>query len=211
MINILHSLRKVISVVFEWSFLRGVQSYRIVKSTYIWLFILPVIAKLFSKIESTLRINLYGKEILLDLDLPFAWILLFYSALFFTIGNLIFIFFCPAIIKENRSLADFKATMKTQTHLTNYMTEAQRTDWEFSKTTFAEGLHRMARSGNASDPAVTARVRSDRFDEEFWSIYKQQNVCHQPVRVAVLIIYVVAACCFLSVLCQNIYYVFTQY
>ena len=206
--SILTSVRKSMSGVLAWSFLRGIQSYKIVKSTYIWLFILPIITKAFSQIEDTLRMDFYGQNIVLDLELPFAWIMLFYSALLFTIGNLIFLIACPAIIKENRSLADFKTTMKTPTHLLSYMTESQKGEWEEEKDMFGMGVGRLVGEGIPRDSI--ARKKADMLDAQFWHIYNQQNICRLPVRITVLTIYVVAAYCFSSVLYQNVYYVFTQ-
>ena len=206
--NFLLRFRKNIAGVLAWSFLRGIQNYRIVKSTYIWLFVLPVVAKLFSQLESTLRMNFYGQEVVLDVELPFAWIMLFYSALLFTVGNLIYILGCPAIIKENRSIADFKATMKTPAHLVDYMTEKQRNEWNDTKDEFTMRMETMV--GTEIAISSVDREKSEFFDAEFWNIYNQQNIFRLPVRVVVLTVYVIAACCFSSVLYQNIYYVLTQ-
>jgi len=55
--------------------------------------------------------------------IPFSWHVLFYSAVFFTLGNIIYQVFAPSIIKENNSFADFKFAVKNFSHISKYISE----------------------------------------------------------------------------------------
>jgi len=55
--------------------------------------------------------------------IPFSWHVLFYSAVFFTSGNLIYQIFAPSIIKENNSFADYRIVNKNWSHLRKYAIE----------------------------------------------------------------------------------------
>lgn len=66
---------------YNWSTLKAIQNNKIVKSTYIWLFIVPLLAKILSKIDANLYLDIAGKVYEIDLALPFSWKLFFLSAL----------------------------------------------------------------------------------------------------------------------------------
>ncbi|OPL17254.1 MAG: hypothetical protein AVO38_05490 [delta proteobacterium ML8_D] len=76
----------------------------------IWIVIVPVSAKILS--------NDWISE--WNLSLPFTWYLFFFSALSFSVGNILFLFRCPLIVKENDSLEDFNREGKVRKHLELY-------------------------------------------------------------------------------------------
>src|SRR5687768_16444275 len=91
----------------SWKWLKIIPSNKIVSSSYIWLVIVPVIAKFLSYLESPLPFELGGQVIQLDTELPFSWKVFFLSAMFFTFGNIIFFFACPALVKRYRNFDDY--------------------------------------------------------------------------------------------------------
>ena len=101
----------------SWSTLRDIQHNRVVKSTYAWLFIVPITAKIFSKIDSELSFAFNNQTITFDLTLPFSWQALFFSAVFFVLANLSVSFFIPELIKKYKDFSEFSDSGKTKANL----------------------------------------------------------------------------------------------
>jgi len=106
--------------IFGWDKLRVISRNKIVSSTYIWLIIVPVMAKLTSKLEDIISFEVSGKVYQLDIVLPFSWQLFFLSALAFVIGEIIYFFSCPKIIKDYQDVSEFLATRRYIGELDNY-------------------------------------------------------------------------------------------
>lgn len=70
-----------------WQELRQIQRSKFISSMYIWIFVVPVVAKLLFKIEEHLAFDFFGQKIELVLSLPFSWKIFFYCALSFSIAN----------------------------------------------------------------------------------------------------------------------------
>ena len=106
-----------------WSDLSGLAKNKIVNRTYIYLIIVPIIAKLFSQVKSPVIIE-YGKTyIVLNLELPFNWVLFYLSALCFSLGTVIYYWKAPSIVKENNSYGEFENNRKTFAHIFNYYSQ----------------------------------------------------------------------------------------
>ena len=107
---------------FTWVNLKKINSYKFINSMYIWLFIVPVLAKLFEKIDSKVyTFKFFGEMIPLQLILPFSWSFFYISAILFALANLIFILKCPLIIKDNNSYNDFQQHGKEGLQLEPYI------------------------------------------------------------------------------------------
>ena len=82
---------------------------QVVKSMAIWMIVTPFIAKALSSTNSfTLSFIKTDSPILLSL--PFSWQVFFFSAVFFTIANIIYTWKCPPLIKKYKNYAEFKDT-----------------------------------------------------------------------------------------------------
>lgn len=106
-----------------WTQLRKIQSLRVVQSMYIWLFVVPVLAKSLSALTSPAHIDLYGYEFQLILGLPFSWQAFYFAALLFVLGNLAFTAKCPNLVKDHESFESFNAQGKGLKHLHTYNLE----------------------------------------------------------------------------------------
>lgn len=91
----------------SWDRLRRLPANKIIASSYIWIVIVPVVAKIFSRVQETIVIGLNENKIEILLALPFSWKLFFFSALCFTVGNVIFSIFCPYAIKRYSNYDEF--------------------------------------------------------------------------------------------------------
>lgn len=107
----------------DWSRLKSIADIRFVKSMYIWIFIVPVLATALSKVENLVNVTIFGYSFELVTQLPFSWTAFFFSAFLFVIANAIYFYHCPNVIKEHSDYSDFKAHGKTKYHLLSYSME----------------------------------------------------------------------------------------
>lgn len=91
-----------------WSSLRRLGESRTVQTSYIWLVLVPILARTLEHVVSPITINVFGAKHLLDLTLPFSWYLFYFSALSFACGSLLYRIYCPAIISEFANFREYK-------------------------------------------------------------------------------------------------------
>jgi hypothetical protein len=96
-----------------WSDLTRLGKNKLVTSSYIWLIAIPIIAIAFSKIEEITTISILNAKWNINTQLPFDWENLYYSALFFTIANIIYSIYCHYSIKEYITYIDYKKSGKS--------------------------------------------------------------------------------------------------
>ncbi len=180
-----------------WKELRQIQRSKFISSMYIWIFVVPVVAKLLFKIEEHLEFDLFGQKIELVLSLPFSWKVFFYSALSFSIANSIVLLSCPRIIKDHLSFSGFIGDGKNHEHLNDYGKDIADTYFPLLN----------------DQPSVDERDRlmhSEHIRDEFWRIYNKGNLARSVRRISTLLFFVVGIGLFLLVLGTNIYWV-TKY
>jgi hypothetical protein len=97
----------------KWSYSRSLAESKVVKSSYVWLFIVPIAARMMSSLDDVIDLTIFGGSIQIATTLPFSWQLLFMAACFFTVANIIYSLFCPEIFKEYRSYSEFRDDSKT--------------------------------------------------------------------------------------------------
>jgi len=100
--------QKVSGYKFGWSNIKTLGNSKIVKSSYLWIVIVPILAKTLDKLNEVITINVFGAQISLNFTLPFTWKIFFFASLFFALGQLIFNIYCPPIIKNFQSFTDFQ-------------------------------------------------------------------------------------------------------
>ncbi|ROR70441.1 hypothetical protein EDB59_1095 [Vibrio crassostreae] len=95
----------------KWTLVKILGNSNIVKSNYVWIFVLPFIAKNIDNINKTLN---------LDLAITFSLSRLFYASLCFAIATLIYQLRCPLMIKENANFRTFTEDGKNVQHIVEY-------------------------------------------------------------------------------------------
>lgn len=98
----------------KWSNLFSIANSRVVKSSVIWLFVVPLCAKLLLQVEYPLTFLAFGQKQSISISLPFSWQLLFYAAIFFTIAGIIYSIYCPELVKKYKNYPQFEADGKTR-------------------------------------------------------------------------------------------------
>ncbi|QCX01153.1 hypothetical protein FGM00_13915 [Aggregatimonas sangjinii] len=104
----------------SWKSISIFGNSQLINRSYIYLFIVPIFAKLLSKLQSPLKFKIEGKIYELVLELPFSWTMFFASAFLFTIASILYYYAAPSIIKENKSFGTFLIDRKDIPHISNY-------------------------------------------------------------------------------------------
>jgi len=157
---------------------------------YMWLFIVPILAKAFAKLERVANVNMFSSTFELSLELPFSWKVFYFSALSFAAANLIFILRCYSLVKDHKSFADFRDQGKGERQLEQYAREAGLAFEEFAK--FAEVV------------AEDARLEGRHLQEPFWRIYEGLNEARPAWRAACGVLYLVGFILISIVLLQSV-------
>ncbi len=195
---------------FTWENLKTINKNQIVSSTYIWLVIVPFIAKLTSKLENTIAFTFSGKVYEIDLVLPFSWQLFFLSALAFVLGNIVYIIFCPKIIKDYRNASEFIATGKHQGELYIYMNDALKRMQDEHNKNVAKFI-KMKEEHNAKWPHLDIKTqREDDIKQQFWMIYDYYSKTRAVFRRIAWFFYLIGFVTFFIVAITNIFWVIPQ-
>jgi hypothetical protein len=64
----------------SWSSMKRFGKSRLLQSSYIWLFFVPIVAKTLSQVSEYFHVSLFGNELTLVLKLPFSWETWFYAS-----------------------------------------------------------------------------------------------------------------------------------
>lgn len=201
-------MKSIISEAVSWTWLKSLQENKIVKSTYIWLFIVPLIAKLFNKIEQKiLSIEINSVKYIFDLTLSFSWIMLFISALLFVIGNIIYLFLAPKLIKKYNNYGDFLSKGESYNLLLNYSNkDIKLVNKEKSKRAKNINIDNQITSNSKKDLLYEEDERKNMFSDIFY-YYNHKNFIG---RLACSFFYLFGGILFSIILIKNIYWVFMQ-
>lgn len=98
----------------KWTSQRALANSKIVKASYIWLLLVPLLARTLNTLNETVNFTIFGAQISLSTSLPFSWQLLFLAACSFSIANILFSIFCPELIKSYENFSEFESHGKTR-------------------------------------------------------------------------------------------------
>lgn len=104
----------------NWAQLDSIRQMKIISSMYIWIFLVPVAAKILSMTSDVATVKVFSYEFQVHLLLPFSWQVFYFSALFFAFATIMYQARCPRIIKEYPTYASFEAEGKPEWHLRDY-------------------------------------------------------------------------------------------
>lgn len=176
-----------------WSFLRSLRANRLVSSTYIWLIIVPVAAKLTSGLGDSLSFELGGVDHHVTLSLPFSWKIFFLSALAFSIGNALFSVFSPRFIRLYSDFGHYTRIGGTAKQLEQFKDEEMR-----NSEYFKNRMQQLA--------GISGRVQndSDKVKDLFWVLHENKDSSLPIKRRCISVIYLIGFILFLWVALSNI-------
>ena len=167
------------SKVMSWSLLEKIQRIKLIKSMYIWLILVPIIAKSLSKVEEVANVKVFEYSFALDLGLPFSWKVFYFSALCFAAANLIYLLRCYLIVKEHRNYSEFKEAGKGVHQLQTYAA-----DVGFEVDIPAHGV--------------------DEIQQPFWEVYDRADLGRSNARMICSVLYGLGFMLIGCVLFQNL-------
>ncbi|WP_028023563.1 hypothetical protein [Enterovibrio calviensis] len=163
----------------KWNFVRYFGESKLVRSNYLWIFIIPLLAKNFDIIST---------HIGLDLELTFSLSKFFFASLFFCLGTVIYQLRCPSIIKQNESYASFLNEGKNTQHVSDYLVESKKSFLSDVKegdiSTFKSKFDNCEGNDNKFDLKIEEEwffVDKDRASCFFWDVY---NFLNESYRVS---------------------------
>ena len=186
------SWREIIDTYSKWSDLRNIEKLKIVQSMYVWLIVVPLVSKLFSKIENTLVLTFAEKTYEIDLILPFSWKLFFFAAFLFSIGNVIYILFSPRIVKENKDYGEFTSSGKGYSHLESYVNNNPDDLVSFYLTKEYREVNRKTEK------------------DIFWMMHENHDIRQVHARYCSLACYLFGGLLILYIISENIFWVVSQ-
>ena len=113
-------MRTLHDLILPWDRIKHIQTLGIVRSMYVWLFVVPMLANTFSTANNEAQVILFGSTFHVNLELPFSLICFYSSAVLFVIVNITYQLTCPMIIKEHSGWGDFYDNQKNSIELDSY-------------------------------------------------------------------------------------------
>ncbi len=112
--------------VIRWHRLRGFGSNQAVRWSFIWLIITPLAARLVRSLPDPIVIA--GLSIP-KFELPFSWMVFYFSALAFSLAGALYYSYCPSIIRNFRDYAEFRESGRTSLELPSLVPDPRRRVW----------------------------------------------------------------------------------
>lgn len=201
-----------------WSDLRRFGTNPVLKSSYFWLAVVPIAAKLLLQLKQPFVFALLGKEHTLYLHLPFSWSLFYFSAVAFAIASALFGLFCPRIIKQYSSFGEFYGESSGARELLNHLwTLGKKTRDDLMPILYTEaatirGIANPQHPGNPPALAIEVqtmirRVKREEMTDLFTTLREAHDRRFLKVRITIMISYSVGFVLIGIVALQNLIWV----
>ncbi len=195
----------------NWDKLRAIQNSKIISSTYVWLFVVPLVAKLLSKINESIKITIDGNLYEFVIELPFSWEVFFYSSLCFVIGNVIFLVLAPELIKDFKDYGEYTGSRRNIHHLSRYMTEKYKlhlNNIRAKELESSKDYEDLKRRIGFNDSSKNQNPKAE--EDQFWSLYDYLNIEYRYFRYICTAFYAIGFVLFSWVIIRNIFWVLTH-
>lgn len=87
-----------------WELLSLFGKSRLIKTSYIWFILIPILAKSIEKFKALVSTGTFSNEWIIFLNsilaLPFEWKYLYYSSVFFALATVLYAIFCPKLLQK---------------------------------------------------------------------------------------------------------------
>jgi hypothetical protein len=164
----------------------------------VWLFVVPIVSKAFQYLETPVIIALFEHKFELDLVLPFAWQVFYVCALLFVLANVIFVVFCPPLVKEHDHYGDFQSAGKDEKILNKYKASFKSLSEETKERLMhLAGIERK-------------EIEGDSLRSQFWRVYLPTNHSRLPIRFVCTLCYFSALLLFSDVMLDGAKWVYMQ-
>lgn len=86
-----------------WSHLRGWGRSRVIRTSYLWLFAVPILARFLLPIAGEHTVHIFGKSWVVRIELPFSWTVFYASAITFSLAQALYMLRVPSLIDKYES------------------------------------------------------------------------------------------------------------
>lgn len=180
----------------DWRVISAVLENRFTASLLLWIILVPTAAKALELVPQTTSVSPFGAdpEITLTLELPFNWYVLYFGGLALLIARLIYIWFCPKLIRLTTDAGEATKRGYTVRYLIDSTIDFFREYFAFGKVNDKEldAAVRIARQLRVNaDPLLAAKVinYSNRhgIGEDFYSIFSEVKMTYSHEKGAYLL------------------------
>lgn len=169
---------------------------------YIWIFIVPISAKVLEKTHEIAEITIYSYTFEVTLSLPFSWKIFYFAALSFAIATIIYQTRCPRLIKEHPTFASYENEGKPEWLLRDYATDI--------KVDYNEYRHNQVRNYEAHETSKFAENKKEGNQMLFWGLYSQAETERTKERHLCFVFYFVGFLLMSIVFIQNFNWVLSN-
>ncbi len=195
---------------YTWNKLRKINSSKIINSMYIWIFIVPIIVKVFEAMNGGIYdFVMFEETIKIKLELPFSLIIFYFSAIAFAIGNLIIVFKCPLIIQENDSYNTYESSGKKLKQLKEYIEDIGY-DWGKLANEIDEQIDKrfdVHKTISSWENKAKAEEEKENPKNYFWQIYDEAKESNTTFRFFGGLSYLIGFTLLAIVLIQNFIFI----
>lgn len=183
--------KNLVAMTPSWESLSKIQNTWHVKTTYVWLFIVPIAAKFLSQLDDNVTLTIFQHQFNVLLNLPFSWKMFYFGALCFSLSNVMYLARCYPIVKENRSYFDFEKNGKGKLQIVQY---AKQIGMELGSEVCASS---------------TDQLKNSDLKDVFWEVFQEASIRRKPERVVCGILCTLGYVSIFIVLVENLYEVLT--
>lgn len=190
------------NVTFGWRNIYKFKALKFVNGMFIWLIIVPVLAKATQSAGSVATLIFLGHPFLVHLELPFSWVAFYFCALSFAAGNGICKLWCPRIISDHENYSGRHDYYSGLAEIERYAIEIGMN---------LEGVRRSAEAREAHfEKVLDVSLRREEFSLEndlFFEVQERADTVRASARRAATSCYALGLILLVVVLCQNMLYV----
>ena len=213
---------------WQWSTLNRFGQSSLLRTSYVWLFLVPIAAKAISEIKERMPLNVVGYKFDVLPGLPFSWTAFYFMSVSFAIATFVYSWRCPSIVRRYPSFAQFRDEGTSWKEIISSFVDLHRRPFhadEWAPLLVTEGLTFLGYfCGRDTVPVRTARglhknakqfavamidceIREQAIADAFWYVQGRADAAEPSSRRTCTIAYIVGFGFFLFVMGQNCWYV----
>jgi hypothetical protein len=208
----------------NWTSLSSLGKAKVFKSSYLWVVVVPIIAKLFKGIEDIVSINAFGVQWSLTIGLPFSWKIFYFASFSIGLGMIVYALRSPEMIRKFNNYSEFLNDGKTPYQVREYFikhinSEKFGYDLKYRVVLF---LQEFTKAGTLSQDVINKwstnkdlvgvvfkyQVETSKAIDAFWFTQDAFNTSNVYSRNLCLILFSFGSILFSYVLFENFIYVF---
>jgi hypothetical protein len=204
-------------MVQTWISLRKLGNNKIVQSAWIWSAIVPITAKLFEKVQSSVNMKIFDSSFELNLHLPFSWKILFFVSVSFMVANILYKYRCPALLQETDTFRDFEGQKRSGLELDSILSRVSHGNDEEKNLIdswrhyFAVRKNQMLTLNNHQGNKDITQMDSQILPEVYHFLSNKLTYWHPKSRLFASLLYGIGFMGLVVLAIQNIYFVVKQF